>query len=103
VRYYRAEQKSFAGDLVQELGKTLGLPAGPENAILVKRSRELPGGILEVWLPRLVKGAFSARISRRRAKSSPRQIGLFIFPYFSCSPGISHVASTWTKHLQRAV
>lgn len=55
VRYYRAEQKSFASDLVTELGKTIGLPAGPENAILVKRSKELPGGILEVWLPRLAK------------------------------------------------
>lgn len=52
VRYYRPDQKSQAAELAGELGKTLGLPAGPDNAILVTSSKKLPGGILEVWLPR---------------------------------------------------
>lgn len=52
VRYYRPEQRSHAGELATELGKTLNLPAGPDNAILVESSKELPSGILEVWLPR---------------------------------------------------
>ena len=52
VSYYRPEQKSFAGKLAGELGKKLGLPAGPDNAILVTSSKQLPGGIIEVWLPR---------------------------------------------------
>lgn len=52
VRYYHPEQKSLAGQLAGELGKKLGLPAGPDNAILVTSSQQLPKGILEVWLPR---------------------------------------------------
>jgi len=51
VRYYRPEQKSLAGELATELGKTLGLPASSDNAIPVtSRKKKLPGGILEVWL-----------------------------------------------------
>ena len=52
VRYYHPEQESLAGELAGELGRKLGLPAGPDNAILVTSSKQLPGGILEVWLPR---------------------------------------------------
>jgi len=52
VRYYRPDQRSYAGDLATELGKELNLPTGPDNAILVQSSKELPSGILEVWLPR---------------------------------------------------
>src|SRR5215216_1989406 len=51
VRYYRPDQRTFAGELATELGKGLNLPTGPDNAILVKSSKELPSGILEVWLP----------------------------------------------------
>ncbi|OPY87082.1 MAG: hypothetical protein A4E72_01544 [Syntrophus sp. PtaU1.Bin208] len=51
VRYYRPEQRSYAGKLATELGKELNLPAGPDNAIVVKSTKELPSGILEVWLP----------------------------------------------------
>jgi len=51
VRYYRHDQQSLAGELAGELGNKLGLPAGPDNAILVTSSKQLPGGILEVWLP----------------------------------------------------
>lgn len=52
VRYYRPDQQSYAGGLATELGKSLGLPATSDNAILVTNSSELPTGILEVWLPR---------------------------------------------------
>jgi hypothetical protein len=52
VRYYRPDQRSYAGELATELGKALDLPAGPDNAILVASSKELPSGIFEVWLPR---------------------------------------------------
>ena len=51
VRYYRPDQRSYAGELATELGKGLNLPAGPDNAILVASSKQLPSGILEVWLP----------------------------------------------------
>ena len=51
VRYYRREQKDFAGDLATQLGRTLGLPATADNAILVESKKELPSGILELWLP----------------------------------------------------
>jgi hypothetical protein len=51
VRYYRPDQRSYVGELATELGKGLNLPAGPDNAILVASSKELPSGILEVWLP----------------------------------------------------
>lgn len=51
VRYYRSEQRSFAEKLATELGKGLNLPTGPDNAILVISTKQLPSGILEVWLP----------------------------------------------------
>jgi hypothetical protein len=51
VRYYRPDQRSYAAELATELGTALKLPAGPDNAILVRSSKELPTGILEVWLP----------------------------------------------------
>jgi hypothetical protein len=51
VRYYRPDQRSYAGELATELGKGLNLPANSDNAVLVKSSKELPSGILEVWLP----------------------------------------------------
>jgi len=51
VRYYRPDQRTFASQLATELGKRLDLPAGADNAIQVTTSKELPKGILEVWLP----------------------------------------------------
>ena len=51
VRYYRLDQKTLAGHLAAQLGQALGLQASADNAILVTSSRELPSGILEVWLP----------------------------------------------------
>jgi hypothetical protein len=51
VRYYRPEQRDFAGALATQLGKDLNLPASPDNAIIVVSSKQLPSGILEVWLP----------------------------------------------------
>jgi hypothetical protein len=51
VRYYRPDQRTYAGALAIDLGKQLSLPASSDNAILVTTSRELPSGILEVWLP----------------------------------------------------
>jgi hypothetical protein len=53
VRYYRPEQKHFAGDLATRLGKMLGLHATADNAIEVKSTKELPSGILELWLPQV--------------------------------------------------
>ncbi len=52
VRYYHLEQKTLAGELAGKIGIKLGLRAGPDNAILVTSAKPLPGGILEVWLPR---------------------------------------------------
>lgn len=51
VRYYRPDQRFYAEKLATELGKELNLPTGPDNAIPVKSAKELPSGILEVWLP----------------------------------------------------
>jgi hypothetical protein len=51
VRYYRPDQRSYAGALATDLGKGLNLPASSDNAVLVTSSKELPSGILEVWLP----------------------------------------------------
>lgn len=51
VRYYRPDQRSYAGELATELGKGLNLPTGVDNAIFVTSSKQLPSGILEVWLP----------------------------------------------------
>lgn len=51
VRYYRPNQKIFAVNLVTQLGQALSLRATDDNAILVTSPRELPSGILEVWLP----------------------------------------------------
>jgi hypothetical protein len=51
VRYYRPEQRDFAGALATQLGEDLNLPASPDSAILVVSSKQLPSGILEVWLP----------------------------------------------------
>ena len=51
IRYYRPEQHEFASDLAVSLGKSLQLPATADNAILVTSSKQLPDGILELWLP----------------------------------------------------
>lgn len=51
VRYYRPEQHEFASKLVVSLGKALQLPAMLGDAILVTSSKQLPDGILELWLP----------------------------------------------------
>jgi hypothetical protein len=56
VRYYRSDQQTFAANLAAELGQAWGqalkLPANGASAKLITSSKELPGGILEVWLPR---------------------------------------------------
>lgn len=52
VRYYHPEQKPLAGKLADELGKQLGLSTRPDTAVLLTSSKQLPGGILEVWIPR---------------------------------------------------
>jgi hypothetical protein len=51
VRYYRPDQRSYAEELATELEKYLNLPAGADNTIPVNSSKQLPSGILEVWLP----------------------------------------------------
>lgn len=51
VRYYRSEQRSFAGKLAVDLGAALQLPATADNAILVASTKQLPTGVVEVWLP----------------------------------------------------
>jgi hypothetical protein len=51
VRYYRPEQKSFAQNLALKLGKDLGLVSSLDSAILVTSAKQLPSGIMEIWLP----------------------------------------------------
>jgi hypothetical protein len=51
VRYYRTEQKPYAEALATELGKSLELKTGADNAIRVTSAKQLPTGILELWLP----------------------------------------------------
>lgn len=51
VRYYLPEQKAAAGELAAKLGEDLGLAAGPGDVVRVRSAKQLPGGILEVWLP----------------------------------------------------
>ncbi|MBW2480731.1 MAG: hypothetical protein JRF38_12135 [Deltaproteobacteria bacterium] len=51
VRYYRENQRTYAGELATQLGKELNLPVSADNAILVTSLKQLPSGILEVWLP----------------------------------------------------
>ncbi len=52
IRYYHPEQQSLAVKTADELAKRLGLKAGPDSAVLVTSSKQLPRGILEVWIPR---------------------------------------------------
>lgn len=51
VRYYRSEQRDFAGKLAVELGAALQLPATADNAVHVVSTKQLPTGVIEVWLP----------------------------------------------------
>ena len=51
VRYYRPDQKEFAAALAVNLGKSLGLATSADNAVLVNSQKQLPSGILELWLP----------------------------------------------------
>lgn len=51
IRYYRSEQQAFAGKLAVDLGTSLGFPTKVDNAILVVSAKQLPTGIMEVWLP----------------------------------------------------
>lgn len=53
VRYYRPEQKELAVKLAEAMGATLNLPATADNAIQVTSQKQLPSGILELWLPPL--------------------------------------------------
>ena len=52
VRYYRADQRNLASSLANSMGEALKLPASPDNAIRVQSEKALPGGILELWLPK---------------------------------------------------
>lgn len=52
VRYYRGEQRAFASRLAVELGAALDLPTTADNAVLVVSTKQLPTGVVEVWLPR---------------------------------------------------
>jgi hypothetical protein len=49
VRYYRPEQRVLAEGLAGELGSALSKPSA---AKIIKTSKSLPRGIMEVWLPR---------------------------------------------------
>jgi hypothetical protein len=51
VRYYRPNQRTYAEALAIKLGKALDQPTSADNAILVTSQKQLPGGILELWLP----------------------------------------------------
>ena len=51
VRYYLPEQKTHAIGLAEELAQRLGLTADENSVVLLKSRKQLPGGILEVWLP----------------------------------------------------
>lgn len=51
VRYYREEQETRANDLAKQLAQALGEPAGSPTAKMLQSRRQLPGGVLEVWLP----------------------------------------------------
>jgi hypothetical protein len=50
VRYYRPEQKPLAEGLAAQLGQDFGMPNA--EAVQLASKKELPTGILEVWLPR---------------------------------------------------
>jgi len=51
VRYYLPDQHSYAGKLATVVGKEINMKTGPDNAILVTSTKQLPSGILEVWIP----------------------------------------------------
>lgn len=52
VRFYRPEQESFARDLASKLNNELDLPpSSAAAAVLFRSAKQLPEGILEVWLP----------------------------------------------------
>lgn len=53
VRYYRPDQRAYAEELAVKLAKELNVPIGENKASLVPSSKDLPSGILEVWLPSL--------------------------------------------------
>lgn len=48
VRYYRASQAKFAEELSSQIKDVIGVAATPK---FVGANRQLPDGILEVWLP----------------------------------------------------
>jgi hypothetical protein len=52
VRYYRPEQKDRAAGLLHEVGETLKLTTDPGDALQLKSQKQLPDGILELWLPK---------------------------------------------------
>jgi hypothetical protein len=49
VRYYRADQERYAQGVSDELAKALALE--PTRPALIASSKQLPRGILEVWIP----------------------------------------------------
>jgi hypothetical protein len=52
IRYYRPEQKDRAVGLLHEVGDTLKLATDPGDALQLKSQKQLPDGILELWLPK---------------------------------------------------
>jgi hypothetical protein len=52
VRYYRPEQRAAAEALAREVAAAIGQPPEAAAAKLLKSSKPLPSGIMEVWLPR---------------------------------------------------
>jgi hypothetical protein len=50
VRYYKPDQKPFAERLAAQLAQDFNLPNAAASQVVSKK--ELPAGILEVWLPR---------------------------------------------------
>jgi hypothetical protein len=51
VRYYRPDQEKIAKALLDRIGDALGLTANADNAVRVVSKRQLPSGILELWIP----------------------------------------------------
>ena len=51
VRYYRSEQHAFASKLAVDLGAALKLTATGDGAVRVVSTKQLPTGVVEVWLP----------------------------------------------------
>ena len=49
VRYFRENQRHFAGQVSKDIASVMGIPANAQNA---RSGKPMPLGILEVWLPK---------------------------------------------------